>query len=164
MKKKIFFIAAIIALILSAHVMTAYAAEDEPMIQRIEDEEAQVEQYATIYVSVAKDVDLPLTVKMDNSSGTITMYVKENGDAFNILPTTYTIKGAKSDSGKEYTAGAKLKISDDGGPVFLDFNKPQTNEDGGLPTWIKILIANVAFLGIATAAFKIFTWYREHLS
>jgi len=154
-------IALAMAILMSA---TAFAEEEKaPLVEVIESEpEGKAQQYVTIDVSVADNVELPMTLKLESGAGVITMDISQNGDSFMVIPTTYTVASAKSKSGKEYATGALLKVSENGGHVYLDFARPET-ESSGLPTWAKVLIANAAFFGIAFLAFRIFCWYREHL-
>ena len=165
MKKKIAFISIVVGLILSARIMTTYAAGGEKMIQTLgSDQITQEEQYVSINVSVADSVELPLKVQMKSGIGLVTLDIQENGNTFLVVPTTYTITSAVSGNGKKYEAGATLKIADNGGLVYLDFTKPKNAEENEMPTWSKVIVVNVLFILFAAGAFKLFTWYRDHLT
>lgn len=116
------------------------------------------EGFVTMTFSVADDVTLPVTIAMSNKGETSNATVTYNDQEFRIKPGTYTISKVIDGNGKALDDGAKLTIPEENGSVYLDFNKPESEESN---MFLDFLTANLLFIPIAALLCGAFLYLRK---
>lgn len=133
------------------------AAEPEDSIALIETKSAiDADGNVAMTVNTADDLILPVTMMMRGAEGTISMTVSRSGQQIKIKPDTYSITKAVDGTGRKLPSGAELTIPEEGGIVYLDFNKPDSDET----TLTDFIKSNSVFLLIA---FLLFLFYRKFI-
>lgn len=133
--------------------------EDGERITRIEPEPAlDADGNVTLTMYTAEDVVLPVTITMRGSEGEIFFTVQESGQILKMKPDTYKLTKAIDGNGKKLPDGATLEITDEGGYVYLDFNKPESTGFNILD----FIIQNLAFIPVVIILYIAFQWFKKH--
>ena len=115
--------------------------------------------FVTLEVTAADDVILPVTVTMNGSEGAVSFTLEYNGQQIKMKPDTYKLTKVINGEGKKLDDGAYLTITDEGGQVYLDFNKPESTGFN----MKNFIISNILFVPLMFILWLGFKWYRKHL-
>lgn len=130
--------------------------EPDDSITLIETESAiDADGNVTMTFNTSESLKLPVIMTMKGAEGTVSMTVSRSGQEIKIKPDTYDITKAVDGNGKKLPSGARLTIPEEGGIVYLDFDKPGGDDN----TAIDFLKTNCWFLVIAALLVYLYRKY-----